>query len=241
MSALLGAEVLKLRTTRTFAALVGAALALSLLIAILTAALIDAPSEQDVRDFAYADASSLFILLLSIVGTTGEWRHRTIASTILAAPDRARLVVAKVVSYAAAGMTLSLLVNLAVMATASAILASRGEVTLDAADLADLLWRNLLVAAYLGALGVAIGILVRNQPAAIVGVLAALFVVEPAVLGLAEDVGRFGPLIGAPSALLSVDSDPELLAPGAGVAVMAAWTALTTALAVVSLRARDVT
>ena len=241
MNALLGAEVLKLRTTRTFAAFVAAALALSLLVAVLTAAIVEDPSKQDVRDFAYADASALFILLLAIVGTTGEWRHRTIASTILAAPDRARLVVAKVAAYAAAGVTLSAIVNVAGMAVATAILAGRGEVTLDAGELVDLLWRNLLVAAYLGALGVAVGILGRNQPAAIAGVLATLFIVEPAVFGLAGDVGRFGALIGAPSALLAVEDDPDLLSPGAGLAVMAAWSAIATVLAAASLRARDVT
>ena len=42
------------------------------------------------------------------------------------------------------------------------------------APLLDVLWRNLVVAAYLGAIGVCIGALLRNQVAAIVGVLLVL-------------------------------------------------------------------
>ena len=61
MNALLRAELLKLRTTRTFVALVGTALALSLLVVGLTTALGDNPTEEDVRDLFTSDFSSLFI------------------------------------------------------------------------------------------------------------------------------------------------------------------------------------
>ena len=88
MTALLRAELVKLRTTRTFVALVGTALALSLLVVGLTTALSDNLTEEDVRDLFTADFSSLFISLLGVMGMAGEWRHKTITSTVLAAPDR---------------------------------------------------------------------------------------------------------------------------------------------------------
>ena len=50
-----------------------------------------------------SDTSSLFILMLAIVGITGEWRHRTITSSLLAAPDRLRFLAAKTLAFAAAG------------------------------------------------------------------------------------------------------------------------------------------
>ena len=97
---------------------------------------------------------------------TGEWRHRTITGTVLAAPDRLRLLAAKAISYAVAGVVLSLLVTVATMLVGTLILAGRGEATLGAGGLADVLWRNLAVAALLGPLGVAFGALsaTRSSP-----------------------------------------------------------------------------
>ena len=54
--------------------------------------LLTEPTQDEVlTDVFTADTSSLFILILAIVGITGEWRHRTITSSLLAAPDRAAL------------------------------------------------------------------------------------------------------------------------------------------------------
>lgn len=241
MSPLLRAELLKLRTTRTFAALVGAALVLSLLVVGLTAALVSDLSESDVRDLFSADFSSLFILLLGVMGMAGEWRHRTITGTVLAAPDRLRLLAAKTLAYAAAGAVLSLVVTLSIMAVGTLVLSLRGEETAGVVDLADVLWRNLAVAGFLGALGVCIGGLVRNQVAAIVGLLVFAFALEPAVLAVAGDVGRFGPTAGAPNGILGADSfgDGDLLAPGIAALVMLGWVGVAFAAAYALLRRRD--
>ena len=53
-----------------------------------------------------------------------------------------------------------------------------------------MLWRNLVVAALVGALGVGIGAIVRNQVVAIVGILLIALIFEPLLYGLAADVGR---------------------------------------------------
>ena len=242
MSALLRAELLKLRTTRTFAALVGAALALSLLVVVLSALLSDDLNEEDVRTLFTADFTSLFILLLGVMGMAGEWRHRTITGTILAAPDRLRLLGAKVLAYAVAGVVLSLVVTVTIIAVGTLILSVRGETTVGVGDLADVLWRNLLVAALLGALGVCIGGLVRNQVVAMVGVLVLSFVLEPALFGLVPDVGRFGPTSGAPSGILGTqgfDESADLLAPGIALLVMLAWVGGAFGAAAALLRHRD--
>ena len=242
MSALLRAELLKLRTTRTFVALGGASLALSLLVVVLTAALSNDLQPTDVRSLFFADFTGLFILLLGVIGMTGEWRHRTITGTFLAAPWRLRLLGAKTLSYAVAGAVLSLVVTLTIMLVGTTILASRDIATPPLSDLLDVLWRNLLVAALVGSLGVGIGGLVRNQVAAIVGVLFVGFALEPALVGLAPDVGRYAPTQGAPAGIIEVDpfvGNDTLLEPAPAVLVMLGWIALFFAAAGARLRGSD--
>jgi len=241
MTALLGAELIKLRTTRTFAALAGAALAFSLLAVVLGASTQNyAQHPTDLHTLFTSDISSVFILLVGAIGMTGEWRHRTITGSILAAPDRVRLLAAKTLAYALAGIVLSLAVTAAIMLTGTLILESRDQPTLDLAGLADLLWRNVAVAALLGALGVGIGALLRNQIATVVGLLVVALALEPALLAQLPDIERFGPLLGAPTGILGVSRD-TLLAPGPAVLVSIAWAAAAFAGAGALLRHRDLT
>ena len=181
-------------------------------------------------------------MLLGVMGMAGEWRHRTITSAVLAAPDRVRLLLAKCVAFAIAGAVLSLAVTVSIMLVGSIILAARDLETLGVADLADVLWRNLTIAAFFGAFGVCIGGIIRNQITAIIVLLVLSFMVEPVLLGLAPDVGRFGPTSGAPNALIELQfGDEDLLSRGIGLLVMAAWIAVTFAACVALLRSRDLT
>lgn len=240
MKALLQAELLKLRTTRTFVTLAGSALALSLLVAVLTATLTTSFDEDDVRDMFFGDFTSLFIVLLGVMGMAGEWRHRTITSTILAAPDRRRLLTAKVVAYAVAGIVISLVVTVLIMAVGTAILSARDQMTLGVADLADILWRNVAVAAFSGAFGVCVGALVRNQVVAIVGVLVLAFAIEPALLELVSKVGQFGPSNGVPNGLQGNPFDADrALRPGLAALAMLGWISVLFAAASTVLRRRD--
>ena len=239
MGALLRAELLKLRTTRTFFALAGSAAALSLLLVALAASLGHDFNDNDVRDLFSSDFTGFFVLILGVVGMAGEWRHRTITSTILAAPNRLRLLGAKVLSYGVAGVVLSLAITITIMAVGTAILSARGETTVGFADLADVLWRNLLVAGLTGALGVCVGGLLRNQVVAIVGLLVFAFAVEPSLLGFVPSVGRFGPVVGAPSAINGSAHNDDLLAPGIAVLVMAGWVGIGFAATGALLRRRD--
>jgi ABC-2 type transport system permease protein len=173
----------------------------------------------------------------------GEWRHRTITGTVLAAPNRLALMAAKMLAYAAAGVVLSLIVTATIMLVGNVILSSRGLDTVAVSDLLDTLWRNLLVAALVGALGVGIGALVRNQVVAIIGVLVVGFVVEPALFGLAPDVARFGPTQGAPAGIQDIeffgDDGDQTLSPGAATLVMLGWIAAFFVAAGLRLRSRD--
>ena len=236
MIALLHAELLKLRTTRTFAAVVGTAAVLSLILVGLGAGL---GVEKDPHALFTNTSITYIIVLLGAIGMTGEWRHRTITGSVLAAPDRLRLLAAKAISYSVAGVVLSLLVTVATMLVGTLILAGRGEETLGAGGLADVLWRNLAVAALLGPLGVAFGALIRNQIVTVVGLIATAAVLEPAISQVAPDVGRFGPLAGAPGGVLGGVDAGALLAPGLAVVVLIGWAVLVFAAAALRLDRRD--
>ena len=138
-----------------------------------------------------------------------------------------------------AGVVLSLLVTVATMLVGTLILSGRGEATLGAGDLADVLWRNLVVAALLGPLGVAFGALIRNQIVTVVGLIAMAAVLEPAVSGAAPSVGRFGPLAGAPGGVLGGVDAGALLAPGVAVVVLIAWAVAVFVAAALRLGRRD--
>jgi ABC-type transport system involved in multi-copper enzyme maturation permease subunit len=243
VKALLRAELIKLRTTRTFVVLTAATLAISLLVVVLTTTIQDEWTEDDARDLFTSDFTGLFILLLGVMGMAGEWRHRTITSTVLAAPRRLRLLSAKTISYAVAGIAISLIVTVAIMAIGTLILSARDLPTAGLGDLADVLWRNLVVAAYLGAFGVCIGGLIRNQIVAIVGLLLLMFAIEPAVIGLAPEVGKFGPTLGAPNGFIGLEDvfgeGDEQLTPAVALLVMIGWVGLAFTAAAARLERRD--
>jgi len=243
MTRLLHAELIKLRTTRTFVALTGCALAASLLLVILTASL-STIDEVDLRTLFASDLSSVFIPLLAAIAVTGEWRHRTIASSVLAAPDRVRMLAAKTLAYALAGVVISLAVTASIMLAGTLIVSGRGGTTLGLSVLADVLWRNLAVAALLGALGVGVGTLLRNQIVAVTGLLIVGFAIEPMLATLVPEVAHFGPLVGAPSGILDITSGSAgalsaALAPALAATVSIAWASATFAAAAALLRRRD--
>ena len=244
MKALLQAELLKLRTTRTFIALVGSAAGLSLVLLVLNTLLTDEFDEESVRFTFAGDFTGLFILLLGAMGMAGEWRHRTITSTVLAAPDRLKLLVAKTLSYAVAGIVVSFVVTAMLMLVGTIILSSRGLTTLPFSDLLDIMWRNLVVSAYLGAFGVCVGAIVRNQVVAIVGLLLYSFAVEFTLFGLAPDVAKYTPINGAPSGIVDVSFDEgetDFLDPGVAALVMFGWVTVLFAAGALLLRRRDLT
>jgi ABC-2 type transport system permease protein len=246
MTELLRAEVIKLRTTRTFVALAAVAIGLGLLLTALTAS-IGETSKEDVLASVFAnDTSSFFILVLAVVGISGEWRHRTITSSLLAAPDRLRFLAAKTVAFSVVGLVLSLLISLSVAALGFTILGIRDLPTPDAADLIELTARSAVLAALLGAFGVAIGAIVRNQVIAVVGVLAVTFILEPVLLTVLPEVGRYGPLAALTTAASGIDpeavglDEAGLLHPTTATLALLAWIGAAFAAGTALLRRRDV-
>jgi ABC-2 type transport system permease protein len=245
MIPLLTAELLKLRTTRTFAGFVGISIATSLLAAVLVAVLTEPTRASVLFDVYASDTSSFFILILAVIGISGEWRHRTITSSLLAAPDRVRFLLAKTAAFVAAGVVLSLLIALAVAVVGTTVLSLRDLPLPDPAELVEQITRNLAVAAALAAFGVAFGALLRNQIAAVVALLVVMFMVEPIVVALAPGVGRFAPLGVLPVAAAGLPPEDmglaelDMLSPLAATLALVAWIAGILAVAAALLVRRD--
>ena len=245
MRPLLRAELIKLRTTRTFVALAAVAVVTSVVIVALVSLLTEPSEDSVLTDVFTADTSSIFITILAIVGITGEWRHRTITSSLLAAPDRAKFLAAKVLAFAAAGAVLSLLISIGIAISGYTILSIRDLPTPELADVLAQFGRNVLLAALLGGFGVGFGALLRNQAVAIVAILLLGLVIEPMLLALAPDVGVYGPFSGLPAGVQDIPSDDigadeaDLLSPGLATLGMLAWTGVLFAGGAVLLRTRD--
>ena len=196
-------------------------------------------------DVFTTDTSSLFITILAIVGITGEWRHRTITSSLLAAPDRTRFLAAKVLAFAAAGALLSVLISIGIGIVGYVILSVRDLPTPELGEILGQFARNAEVAALLGGFGVGLGSLVRNQAVAIVFVLLLGFLIEPTLLALAPDVGIWGPFTGLPTAVQDIPGedvgfdDADFLSPGLALLGMLAWIGVLSAGGAALLARRD--
>jgi ABC-2 type transport system permease protein len=185
MSRLIAGELIKVRTTRTALGFGAASVLLVLALVLISFLAGDPHSVQEKRDaLNVGGVLSVPLLIFGIVGATGEYRHRTIAPAVLIAPGRARLTVARLVAY----MLTALVVGVAMVAVAFAVglpLAGGGE-PLEGSDLVAAAGGGLIVSVLTVALGVGVGVLVKNQVAGVVGALIWLFILSP-VLGLIDE------------------------------------------------------
>ncbi len=126
----------------------------------------------------------ILLLILGIVATTGEYRHRTITGSLLATPDRRRFLASKLHRLRrhgrAAGHWWRSRWRWPSASPGWRCATSRPTCSRPATTCV-LALRGIAAAALSGAIGVAIGAIVRNQVAAVVGILIYLFVAEPVV------------------------------------------------------------
>jgi ABC-2 type transport system permease protein len=244
---LFAAELLKLRTLRSTW---GFALVAFLLAGLATAGNIGGTQADERRDPEFqfrivldaAFPAALLSLLLGMILVTNEFRHGTIARTLLATPRRGRLVAVKLLAGAATGAGL-MLVTLLVTASTAVVWLGIVDVPLELGEAADAASRAFVGAVLAGIFGAAIGGAVHSQVGALVGALVWIFVAEPlcwALLGLL-DVGGAAEYLPAASLGGIVDSGGGGLPFAGSVAVALAWAALATVLALFRTGRRDIT
>lgn len=155
---------------------------------------------------------------------TSEYRYGTIRPTFLFTPIRSRVLGAKLAAGVLAGVVFGIVGGVLGFAIGYACLAGRGiDYELSGGQTTLLLLGTVAGSALWGAIGVAVGALVRNQVGAIIGLLAWGFVVENLLFGLVPSVGRFGPTH-AGDALIGFTTE-HLLHASAGGLVLLVWAA----------------
>lgn len=247
MIALYAAELLKLRTVRSTW---GFVLVSMLFAGLVTAGNIGGSTPSDRLDPALqsqialdvAFPASVLALLLGLILVTNEFRHGTIARTLLATPRRGRFVVVKLLAGATVGAWLAV-VALAVASVTGVIWLGILDIPLELGEWSDGAWRALVAALVAGAFGSAIGGAVHSQVGALVGTLVWMFVLEPicwVLLGLLDVDGVASYL---PAAALGgmVDSEGEGTSWLRSVAVASGWAAVAAALAFIRTNRRDIT
>lgn len=247
MTNLIAAEFLKLRSTRTFWIVAG--LSTALLILTTVAQLVtDAPSDEtEMRSLlAGAGIAGLFMLILGVVSSAGEYRHGTITGTFLLAPDRGRVLVAKSLAHGLTGAVLTVLGLAIILALALPWLNGDGEslgsLGIGGSDLLDVLAEQGAYVVLTAMLAVGIGALLTNQVAALAVVPAILIVIDPVLTLLVEGYGKYS-LSGIWGSLGGEDSDDtgfDILEPFPAALLYFGYVAAITAVTVALDRRRDV-
>ena len=245
MSALLRAELLKLRTTR---ALYGYLLLLVVLTGIGAAAQATAAHLFELEDPAYqrdllsqSVAAPLLALLLGILSATVEWRHGTITRTFLVAPRRWRVLAAKELNAFVLGVVLAVLGLAVAIAVAAPILSRDGSPFVVDGAFVGRIGEILLASALWGALGAGVGLLVQHQAVVLVGTIIWILVVESLLAALLHWAGLQGVADMLPRhALDALAGHENGLSAGAGAAVGALYVCGFAAFAYLRLRRQDI-
>jgi ABC-type transport system involved in multi-copper enzyme maturation permease subunit len=168
---------------------------------------------QEAIDSVYANGISgyVFAIILGIMLMAGEFRHGTAVATFLTAPKRGSVVLAKLVIASVGGILLMLISALvSFLAGYIALLQFPEAVSPSETLFLNTITASVIGGAVLAIIGVALGTLVRNQMLAIVGGLVYLFIIDPVLLALLPDAGKWLPS-GLITAMLAIDVNaPEL-------------------------------
>jgi hypothetical protein len=236
MTALVKGELIKALTTRTvfaYAALGVAVAIANALIVTLTHDLVTVAQKRG----AIAGIPMLLILL-GLVGSAGEYRHRTAAPAALAAAGRRGwLLLGRAAAYALTGLLLGTLTAAAALGVGLPLLAGEPGPGLGSETIVAVAVGSVVGTALCATIGVAVGALVRSQIVGVVGALLLMFVATPLLITVSETAAALTPF----GAAVGFAGDPaaDALSWDEAGLVLAAWTVPLVLAAVVVERRRD--
>jgi len=197
--------------------------------------------------FTTPQGAGTALLVLGILGLSTEYRHKTITPTLLATPNRWRLISGKLLAYvllAAAYSAVCIVVNFAIaipwLQAKNLPVELGGDVPLG-------VFKAYLALVYAGLLGLGLGALIKNQAAAMVSGILYFAIIDGlwSVIPWIRRVWPFSPG-GAVQTFLSQHgverdaSDIPVLSPSVGGLLMIMWVALLLVASTQLLIRRDV-
>ena len=224
------AELLKISSTRTTIGIVLGMIVLILLFSLFNGLLTPQSSLTSTENqrglLSVGSLAAVFSALAGIMLVTSEYRVGTIRPTFLFTPQRSRVIAAKLAAGLCAGLAFAVVGEGIGFAIGYVCLSGRGiSYALSGGQTTLLVLGTLAGVALWAALGVGLGLVIRNQVGAIIGLLAWGFVAENLLFHFVSSVGRFAP-IHAQDALMGLTADRgHLLPAAAGGTVLLAWTA----------------
>jgi hypothetical protein len=211
MTQLIRAELLKVRSIRTFWWTVAATLAfvpVSIALAVASAGSNGKAGLETTEGFrnvlAAASSGGVLVLIIGIVMVAGEFRFNTVTSTFLATPDRSRVMGAKLAAAAIIGFAIGIFASLLTLAIALPWLSARHvDLAAHGTDIALVLLGGIAATAIGGPVGIGIGSMLTNQTLAVTATLVWVLLVEQMLSAFSPGVGRWFPG-GAASAMSGV-------------------------------------
>ena len=259
MTRLLRSELLKLRTTRLWWGMLLGLLGLVALNVVPSALFAGqsfgagvptTPSLDEIAGLtavygAGYQAGYLMVLVLGVIIGAGDRRHATATMTFLATPSRGRVVVAKMVVALLVGLAYGLAAQLATVAVAAPVVLARGaDLSLGNSDVLRSLVLGVFGIALWGVIGVALGILLRNQIAAILVAVGYIFIGDFLLAGALSlaDLDAAAPYTpnNASSAIVGAFTGFDLLEWWGGVLVLLAYGVVIALLGWLIGRNRDI-
>jgi ABC-2 type transport system permease protein len=202
---LVRAELLKLASTRLTYGLLAASVGLTALWTTLQASRAGTSQGPAPLD-TYSGLSSIvtggvwgliFAAVLGVIVSSGEFRHQTATFTYLAAPDRGRVLAAKMIAGAAGGAVFGLAGYAVAAAVGLAFTAAHGYgVAIGGVTFANWGFGHLVGGGLLAAIGVVTGSLIRSQLAGVIGVFVWSIIIE-SLLGLFTAIRPYLPYTAA--------------------------------------------
>jgi len=239
VTALIRGELIKVRTTRTALGFALTILALTLLWVLLSILTGDPQTLTEKQDAINVSPLPLAIPLLiyGVVGATGEYRHRTLAPAVLIAPDRVRLTLARLIAYVLTALAIAAVTIALTLLIALPLLSGKPGPDLAGDDIRRMVVGTLIASALSMALGVGVGLLVKNQVAAVVGTLVWIMIGVQLIQLIDEDLPHYA----TPEATVALGgSDVDEVSWSKGLIVMLVWTAVFVVAGFLAERRRDV-